>query len=331
MSAELEPLSGIVLPAPFPRDDQDELWRRLTRAWLQRQPSPHTRNAYERDLTYWFSWCQSCGLHPLRARMSDVDEWLAFQRDRGIHGDGRPAARRSIARRLSAVASWYDYLIRNTAGDPQPLLTCNPALTDARPNVDRDDSPTVGLSRHEAEQLISAADADGYRSSAIIRLMLTNAVRCGIISTLQVEDYGHDRGHRVIDTTVKGGRRKRDPVPPPTARAIDAYLASRGAPVSGPLFATRTGRPLDEAYLFRLVRRLARKAGIQSAGRLSPHSLRHTAITETLDATGDLRKAQDLAGHADPRTTRVYDRRRNQLDGHAAYVLATRYGATDAG
>lgn len=312
-------LSGTALPAT-PLNVRDELLARLTRAWLARYESAHTRKAYERDLRGWLTWCAERELHPLSARMMDADQWLAGQREAG-------AARRSIARRLSAVASWYAYLIRNTAADPQPLITWNPADTDARPKIDRDESPTIGLSRSEAGRLIVAADADGARSSAIIRLMLTNALRCGVISSLEVTDYGADRGHRVLDMTVKGGKLKRDPVPPPSARAIDMYLASRGNPESGPLFATRTGHPVDEAYLFRLIRRLAGRAGIESAGRLSPHSLRHTAITETLDATGDLRKAQDLAGHADPRTTRLYDRRRNQLDGHAAYVLATRYGA----
>jgi integrase/recombinase XerD len=86
--------------------------------------------------------------------------------------------------------------------------------------------------------------------------------------------------------------------------------------------------PVAEPYLFRLVRRLAGKARIPAADHISPHSLRHTAITEALEATHDLRKAQDLAGHADPRTTRLYDLRRGQLDGHAAYVLATRYGSS---
>lgn len=329
VTAELEPLTGISLPAVPVRDStQDELLARLTAAWLNRYDSHHTRAAYEKDLRYWVGWCQERGIHPLRARMADVDDWLAAQRDSGVSGDGRPAARRSIARRLSAVASWYGYLIRNTAGDGEPLLTHNPADTDARPKVNRDASPTVGLSRAEADRLITAADQDGLRSSAIIRLLLTNALRCGVVSSLNIRDCGSDRGHRIITMTVKGGHLKRDPLPPPTARAIDAYLASRGDPPDGPLFATRTGRRLDEAYLFRLVRRLATRAGIPSADRLSPHSLRHTAITEALEATGDLRKAQDLAGHADPRTTRLYDLRRGELDGHAAYVLATRYGTS---
>jgi integrase/recombinase XerD len=315
-------LAGRVLPAlPGAPDD---LLRRLTAAWLERYESRHTRAAYERDLTCWLAWCAGHGTHPLRARVMDIDSWLADQRDR------QHAARRSVARRLSAVASWYSYLIVNTAGDPQPLITYNPAVTDARPKVDRDASPTVGLTRAEADRLIHAADADGLRSSAIIRFMLTNAARCDVICTADIAHLGHDRGHRVITIPVKGGKVKRDPIPPPTARAIDAYLASRGSPASGPLFATKTGRHVAEPYLFRLVRRLAAKAALAAAGQLSPHSLRHTAITEALEATHDLRKAQDLAGHADPRTTRLYDLRRGELDGHAAYVLATRYG-TGAG
>jgi integrase/recombinase XerD len=318
---ELE-VTGRTLPA-MPPASADDLLARLTRAWLTRYDSPHTRAAYERDLRGWLAWCQQARVHPLDARVMHTDAWLASQRDAG-------AARRSIARRLSAVRSWYDYLIRNTAADEVPLVTVNPADTANRPQVDRDDSPTVGLSREEAGRLITAADADGLRSAAVIRLMLTNAVRCEVITSARVADYGSDRGHRVLDSTVKGGRRKRDPVPPPTARAIDAWLDSRGGYWPADLlFVTGKGRPLSEVYLFRLVRRLARRAGIETAGRLSPHSLRHTAITEALDATHDLRRAQDLAGHADPRTTRLYDLRRGQLDGHAAYVLGSRFGSRE--
>ena len=329
MTADLEPITGQVLTGQPAPDGRDTLLGRLTAAWLNRYDSEHTRTAYRRDLGYWLGWCQSCGLHPLDVRMADVDDWLAYQRDYGTAGDGKPAARRSIARRLSAVASWYTYVIRNTASDPAPLITHNPADTDARPNVDRDVSPTVGLTRAEADRLIAAADADGPRSSAIIRLFLTNAIRCQTISTLQISSLGWDRGHRAFTTKIKGGQIQRDPIPPPTARAIDLYLESRGHPTEGLLFVTSTGNAVSEPQLFRDVRRLARNAKLDAAGDLSPHSLRHTAITEALEATGDLRKAQDLAHHADPRTTRLYDLRRGELDGHAAYVLATRYGAGD--
>ena len=207
-------LSGRVLPAlpPLP-DSPDDLLYRLTDAWIDRYKSRHTKAAYKRDLTSWLTWCAECGVHPLKARMMNVDQWIAWQQQ-------NRAARRSIARRVSVAASWYKYLIRNTAEDDEPLITHNPATTDARPNVDKDASPTVGLSRAEADRLITAADADGYRSSAIIRLMLTNASRCDVICTAKVTDLSWDRGHRVLTMPVKGDRLKRDPVPPPTARAM---------------------------------------------------------------------------------------------------------------
>lgn len=71
------------------------------------------------------------------------------------------------------------------------------------------------------------------------------------------------------------------------------------------------------------MRRLARAAGIEQWAALSPHSLRHTAITLALDAGVALRDVQDFSGHADPRTTRRYDHARASLDRHAAYTLAT--------
>jgi len=324
---DLEVAGRVLPPQTYRPGRRDNELRRLTLAWLGSQPSEHTKAAYERDLRYWLAWCDETSIHPLDARKTDVDNWIARQRDCGVRPDAGPSAKGSIARRVSVVASWYDYIIEDTAASGTPMIEHNPGHTRARPKADKDQSPTVGLNQAESDRLITAADADGPRSSAIIRLMLTNAVRASVIETAQISGLGYDRGHRVLTMIYKGDKKVRDPLPPPTAHAIDAYLESRGWPETGLLFVTRNGKPIDEPHLLKLVQRLARKAGIPSAAQLSPHSLRHTAITETLDATGDLRKAQDLAHHADPRTTRLYDLRRGELDGHAAYVLATRYGA----
>ena len=70
------------------------------------------------------------------------------------------------------------------------------------------------------------------------------------------------------------------------------------------------------------MRRLARAAGIESWEQLSPHSLRHSAITFALGAGTTLRDVQDYAGHKDPRTTRRYDHARDSLDRTAAYAVA---------
>ena len=71
-----------------------------------------------------------------------------------------------------------------------------------------------------------------------------------------------------------------------------------------------------------MVRPLARAAGVDGAERLSPHSFRRAFVTATLDAVVSLRDVQDAAGHADPRTTRRYDRVRHSRDRHATYAVA---------
>lgn len=117
----------------------------------------------------------------------------------------------------------------------------------------------------------------------------------------------------------------------PTAAALDAYLADRARRrthdddarrLAGPLLATAAGGRLRQGHLWELVRRLARAAGIEAWDQLSPHSLRHSAITFALDAGTTLRDVQDYAGHKDPRTTRRYDHARDSLDRNAAYAVA---------
>ena len=323
MMADLE-LSGRVLPA-LPDPDADRVTQ-LTAAWLARR-TPNTQREYRADLGHWWQWCDRCGVDPLAARMMHMDAWIAYQRAHGVRGDGLPAAEASIARRVAAVSSWYKYLYRNTKDDPRPLAFTNPADTDGRPIIDPDNSGTVGLSTAEADRLCLAADADGPRSSALIRLLLYGGLRCGSALSAGIGDLGHDRGYRTLAVHGKGGKTRRVPIPAALGEAIDAYLAARGNPRTGLLFVTRTGKRLSEPYLYDLVRRLARNAHIPAAPDLSPHSLRHTFATDYLDAGGNLRDLQDAMGHADPRTTRRYDRSRHNLDRHPAHVLATRFGA----
>jgi integrase len=327
-TGELAPLTRTALPAapdgPAPRD---LLLARLTQAWLNRNDSVHTYTAYRRDLTYWLTWCQARGRHPLDARLADVDDWLAQQRTTGVRPGAPPAARRSIARRLAVVSSWYKYLIANTASDPVPLITHNPAAGANRPDVEHDASPTGALSRAEADRLIAVADADGPRSSALVRLLLTNAYRCMDMLGAQIEDLDYDQGHRVLRTTVKGRKVVEDALPPPTARAVDAYLASRGNPASGPIFVTRTGKRMDNSGFRKLLRRLCLRAGVPV---ITPHGGRKTALTEAIRVVG-LRPAQKLGHHADPKTTGIYEAAVDELDEHPAYVLATRYGVTHDG
>jgi integrase len=144
-------------------------------------------------------------------------------------------------------------------------------------------------------------------------------LRVGELVSLDVTDVGWERGHRSVRFVGKGGRPRRRVLTPAAAAALDEYLAGRA---EGPLFVTSTGARLDRHSVFRLVRRLARQAGIGSWERLSPHSLRHSFATTARAEGVPLEDVQDAMGHADPRTTRRYDRDRHNLDRDPAYVIA---------
>ena len=101
------------------------------------------------------------------------------------------------------------------------------------------------------------------------------------------------------------------------ARAIDLAIGERP---EGPVFLAPDGRRLDRHGAARIVRRVARRAGIGKP--VGPHTLRHAFITAALDAGVPLRDVQEAASHADPRTTMRYDRARASLDRHATYIVA---------
>jgi integrase/recombinase XerD len=108
------------------------------------------------------------------------------------------------------------------------------------------------------------------------------------------------------------------PLAPRTARAIDLAVGGR---CDGPIFVGVDGKRIDRHAAGRIVRRIARRAGI--ATRVGPHTLRHAFITAALDAGVPLRDVQEAASHFDPRTTMRYDRGRVSLDRHATYIVAT--------
>jgi site-specific recombinase XerD len=293
----------------------------LVSAWLTGLRSARTRRAYAADVVAWLAWLAERGTGALAAGRVHVDLWAATQLDAG-------AAESSVRRRLSALSSFYRYC---AAYD---LIGRVPTQGVARPVVDPDYTATVGRDRDQARALVAAADADtgaqAPRTAAVVRLLLHNALRVDEACAADVADLGEDSGHRVLRVVRKGARKAKIPLTPATVAALEAYLTDRAAragvgewrQLSGPLLATATGGRLRQGHLWELVRRLARTAGVSAWEQLSPHSLRHSAITFALDAGASLRDVQDYAGHKDPRTTRRYDHSRDSLDRNAAYAVA---------
>ncbi len=287
-------------------------FRGLLAAFLLRYEG-NTRTAYARDLADWLKWLHRHDVEALDARPVHVD---AYARELA---EVRALAPATVARRLAALAGFYAYALQ------EGLLARSPVAHVRRPRVG-EDSQTTGLDRERLRALLQAARRRGAtgagqsrRDLALVTLLAHNGLRIGEALAADVEDLGAERGHRVLRITRKGGRRATIALAPVTARALDDYLAGR---TTGPLFTTATARRLDEPAAFRMIRRLARAAGVDGADTLSPHSFRHAFVTAALDAGVSLRDVQDAAGHADPRTTRRYDRARHSLDRHATYAVA---------
>ena len=204
--------------------------------------------------------------------------------------------------------------------EPVPLFLMgrSPLTGVIRPRS-RQDSVSTGLDRDEVAALLAAAAADGPRAHALISLLVHNGLRIDEALSRDVEHLQTERGHQVLRLRRKGGHIATAPLAPPVTHALTVYLAGRS---SGPLFRTRTGRRVDEPAAWRIIRRLAARAGLAQAARINPHTLRHAFVTAALDAGVPLRDVQDAAGHVDARTTRRYDRARYNLDRHATYAVS---------
>jgi integrase/recombinase XerD len=265
---------------------------------------PATREAYARDLRAWGDYLSNLGIEVLAAHRFHVDAWARQSEESGT----APA---TIARRLSTLSGFYAYLTY------EGLIARSPVAQVRRPRIS-DESPRLGVDRAGMRALLDAAQASGQRDHALSCLLALNGLRVSETLAADVADLGHERGHRTLRLCRKGGKRQTVALAPRTADALDAMLDGRNA---GPLFATRTGRRLDRHSALKVVRRLARTARIEH--RVSPHSLRHGFVTLALDAGVPLRDVQDAAGHADPRTTRRYDRGRHSLDRAATYIVAS--------
>jgi integrase/recombinase XerD len=306
-SRELQPINGTLAPAGVPIDALTQ----LVGAWLLSVRSPNTRVSYRRDLTQWAAWLSERDIGLFETFQGHVDAWAET-----MTRDGKAPA--TIARKISCIGSFYRYAIKQGA-NYGIIVTVNPAADATRPYVDRDHSETAGLAAEQARDMIRAAEADGKRTAAIIRLQLEVGFRVSDVVRARIEDLAEDRGHRTLIVTRKGGRRQRLALPVGVARAVDELVGDR---TEGLIVTTATGKPMASSEVFRTVQRIGKKAGV----KVTPHGLRHTCATLALDAGAPLRDVQDLLGHADPRTTRRYDRSRENLDRSASYKVAAFLG-----
>ena len=263
-----------------------------------------TREAYALDLGQFAQWCHDRRTALFAVGRQDIEAFARHLEDIG-------RARATISRRLCTITRLYRYAVEESQ------LDHSPAVHVRRPRLDYE-SNAIGLDRNEVGAMLVAAGLAGARDHALISVLALNGLRVSEAIGADIERLGLERGHRTLVVHRKGGKIVTIPLAPRTARAVDLAIGER---CTGPIFTMGNGQRLDRHGASRIVRRIARRAGITK--RVGPHTLRHAFITAALDAGVPLRDVQEAASHADPRTTMRYDRARVSLDRHATYIVST--------
>jgi hypothetical protein len=196
------------------------------------------------------------------ARRADIECYARSLEERGL-------ARATVARRLCTVAGFYRY------AEEEGLITVSPAVHVRRPRLDYE-SHAVGLDRNEVGALLVAAGLGPAIEHALTSLLALNGLRVSEATGANIESLGLERGLRTFTVLRKGGKVITIPLAPRTARAVDLAIEERAC---GPIFITVDGHRLDRHGAARIVRKVARRAGLSK--RIGPHTPRlHHRRTE---------------------------------------------------
>jgi integrase/recombinase XerC len=255
-----------------------------------RRYSPRTVAAYRRDLEAVAQaldrrpW-DSVDVHAVRA-------YAAAAHRKGLGG-------RSLARRLSALRSFYRYLVR------QGLTRANPAQDVRAPKTAR--RLPDALDVDETDRLLKGAGSDplAVRDLAVMELFYSSGLRLSELVGLDLGDLDLAEGR--VRVTGKGNKTRELPVGRAACAALKAWLAERSDLAQGgepALFVSKRGTRLSGRSIQARLRLWARRQGL--GRRLHPHMLRHSFASHLLESSGDLRAVQELLGHASLSTTQVY-------------------------
>ena len=262
----------------------------------ERNVSPYTVRNYTTDLLDFFQFLGAKGVGSLK----EVDRYVV--RDYLSHLIGRGLVKASIARKLSAIRSFYRYLLR------EEMISTSPVATTSSPKLDR--RLPAFLTLEEVEKLLEAPDLStpqGQRDRALLELLYASGLRVSELVSLNLEQV--DLDSREIRVWGKGAKERITLMGKPAARALSAYL-SQGRPEllgekrSRALFLNRYGERLTERTVQKILDDYATKVGIGK--KVHPHMLRHTFATHLLDGGADLRVVQELLGHANLSSTQIY-------------------------
>ncbi|HET9162686.1 MAG TPA: site-specific tyrosine recombinase XerD [Solirubrobacterales bacterium] len=267
---------------------------------LERGLSRNTLNAYRTDLLQYGDFLSAHELDALAARPADIGDFLADL----ATGNGRPAcSAATVHRKTACLRSFYKHLRRDELiGDDPTAALSAPRRAKKLPQV---------LNYAEVQRLLAAprgSEPTTLRDRALLEVMYACGLRASETIGLEMSDVDLREG--LLRAHGKGSKERIVPLGRKAIAAISAYLRGGRPKLIPPerhearLFVNFRGGPLSRQGLYKIVQRHARDAGL--AGRMSPHTLRHSFATHLLAGGCDLRAVQEMLGHADIATTQVY-------------------------
>ncbi len=260
---------------------------------VERNASPHTRDAYLRDLGQFHSFLVEDGRYGQHPDALRIDEAAVTAYVYWLYQGRRKV---SIARKLASVRSFFRYLIR------KGLIDRNPAEGVPTPKIEK--YLPVVMSVEEAGSLVEAPAHNekkrSLRDLAVLEVLYSSGIRVSELTGLDIKDMDLKAG--TIRVLGKGGKERIAYLGARAKASLEAYLKERGS-AEGPLFIGRGSR-ITQRSVQRLVKECAQLSGISKDP--TPHALRHSFATHLLDAGVDLRAIQEMLGHAKLSTTQRY-------------------------
>lgn len=264
----------------------------------------HTRKNYMHAVRQFLAWVEARGLELPRIAPGDVGEYL----------QGLELATPTKKLHLAALRRFFDRLVNRHA------CIINPAATvkAERHSVVEGKTPDIGTAQARVLlKSIAVADPVGLRDRAVLAVLAYTAARVGAVAKLTMKNLVSDGTQYTLRFSEKGGKSREIPVRHDLELFLLAYIRAANI-TEGPLFLTAnrktrtlTSKAMTGIDICRMMKRRLKAAGLP--GHFSPHSFRVTTVTDLLEQNVPLEDVQYLAGHADPRTTRIYDRRRRKV------------------
>ena len=259
----------------------------------ERRLSPHTDSNYKRDLQLFLKFCEKEGLQDWRDVDSQHVRMFAAAEFR------RGASARTIQRRLSALRSFFNYLIRESA------LSANPAAEVQAPKAKKRLPETIDVDQMARLLSFRTDETLDVRDKAMMELFYSSGLRLSELVGLDV--HAVDLADRTVRVIGKGQKSRIVPVGSHAVSAISRWLKERVAiadVAESALFVGQSGGRLGPRTIQRRIATWAKRQGL--GVHVHPHMFRHSFATHLLESSQDLRGVQELLGHANISTTQVY-------------------------